>query len=90
MGKLTMTDHHGPLRLDRVNDLVYAVKQTDGALVGNIKRIGAVWKFKAVGVEADGSLIPGGGPFTHRHNTPFDSPDEALVSATLLHLNKAY
>ena len=81
-----MTTHPHALTLNRVNDLVYAVKQADGNLVGNLKHIGAVWKFKAIGVEADGSLVPGGGPFTHRHNTPFDSPDDALVSATLLPL----
>ena len=81
---LTLPGQQFPLTLNRVNDLVYAVRQADGALVGNLKRIGAMWKFKAVGVEADGSLVPGGGPFTHRHNTPFDSPDEALVRATLL------
>lgn len=82
-----MTAYPPALTLKRVNDLVYAVKQGDGRLVGNLKRIGAVWKFKAVGVEADGSLVPGGGPFTHRHNAAFeatfDSPDEALVSASL-------
>jgi hypothetical protein len=78
-----MTAHRPPLTLHPVNDLVYAVKQVDGILVGNLKRIGAVWKFKAVGVEADDSLIPGGGPFTHRHNATFDSPDETVVCAAL-------
>ena len=78
-----MTVNPPLLTLHRVNDLVYAVKQVGAGLVGHLKRIGAVWKFKAVGVEADGSLIPGGGPFTHWHNVTFDSPNETLVSATL-------
>jgi hypothetical protein len=56
---------------------------SDGAHVGNLKHIGALWKFKAVGYDADGSVLPGGGPFTDRHNTPFAEPDAAQVSAAL-------
>jgi hypothetical protein len=52
--------------------------------VGNLKRIGAVWKFKALGQDADGHVIPGGGPLTDRHNLTFTVLDEALVSAALL------
>ena len=52
--------------------------------VGNLKRIGVVWKFKAVGHTASGELEPGGGPLTHRHNTVFERLDAAEVSARLL------
>lgn len=71
------------LSLRTVNTLVYSVHQSDGLHVGNLKRISDVWKFKAVGYEADGAVVPGGGPFTHRHNTVCDTPDEAHVSARL-------
>ena len=52
--------------------------------MGNLKMIGAVWKFKAIGYGPAGELIPGGGPLTGRHNTRFDSLDAAVISATLL------
>ena len=76
------------LTLARVNDLVYAVKDGEGDHVGNLKRIaapaGPVWKFKAVGYDMDGSVIPGGGPLTQRHNTAFATLDEAALDAELL------
>jgi len=50
----------------------------------NYYRIGAVWKFKAIGYAAAGNVIPGGGPLTERHNTPFSAPDAVAVSATLV------
>ena len=72
-----------PLTLRPVNPEVYSVHQPDGAHVGNLKRIGAVWKFKAVGYDAAGQVVPGGGPLTDRHNTAFAAPDAAAVSAGL-------
>lgn len=78
-----MTVNPPLLTLHRVNDLVYAVKQVGAGLVGHLKRIGAVWKFKAVGYDAAGNVIPGGGPLTDRHNTAFAAPDAATVSAKL-------
>lgn len=71
------------LTLNKVNDLVYQVLTDQGDHVGNLKRIGAVWKFKAVGYEPNGDVIPGGGPLTERHNTVFATPDEGAVSAAL-------
>lgn len=65
------------------NDLVCRVLTEQGAHVGNLKRIHAVWKFKAIGYEANGEVIPGGGPLTERHNETFVSLDEALVNARL-------
>jgi hypothetical protein len=73
-----------PLTLHSVNDQVVRVLDGQGQCVGNLKRIGAVWKFKALGHDADGHLIPGGGPLTDRHNMTFAVLDEAVVSAALL------
>jgi hypothetical protein len=73
------------LTLRPVNSNVHSVHLPDGAHVGNLKRIGAIWKFKAVGYEANGDVLPGGGPLTDRHNTPFESPDAEQVSAALVH-----
>lgn len=74
----------GPLDLRPVNEGVFAVLDATGQPVGNLKRIGAVWKFKAVGSTAQGDLVPGGGPLTERHNAVFERPDAAEVSAGLL------
>ena len=74
----------GPLSLSPVNEGVFAVLDANGEHVGNLKRIGAVWKFKAVGSTDAGDTVPGGGPLTERHNTVFERPDEAEVSAGLL------
>ncbi|CAN5451705.1 hypothetical protein BH10PSE16_BH10PSE16_24330 [soil metagenome] len=73
-----------PLTLHRVNDQVVRVLDSRGECVGNLKLIGAVWKFKALGHDADGHLVPGGGPLTGRHNMVFAVLDEAAVSAALL------
>lgn len=73
-----------PLRLCPVNEGVWAVLDAAGQPVGNLKRVGAVWKFKAVGTTAEGALEPGGGPLTHRHNAVFAQPDAAAVNAVLL------
>ncbi len=71
------------LQLRPLHADVVAVHSADGAHVGNLKRVGAVWKFKAVGYEPDGSVVPGGGPLTDRHNTVFTAPDAAAVNAQL-------
>ena len=74
----------GPLSLRPVNEGVFAVLDAAGQHVGYLKRIGAVWKFKAVGSTARGETVPGGGPLTERHNMVFERPDAAEVSAGLL------
>ena len=71
------------LTLTLVNTNVCSVHLADGAHVGNLKRIGALWKFKAVGYDAAGGVEPGGGPFTHRHNTVLSKPDELELNARL-------
>ena len=71
------------LTLQRLNDQVFRVFSSQGEHVGNLKLIGAVWKFKAIGYDASGGVIPGGGPLTGRHNTRFAVLDAALISAVL-------
>jgi hypothetical protein len=73
-----------PLSLQAVNANVHSVHLANGAHVGNLKRVGAVWKFKAVGFDESGAVEPGGGPLTDQHNMVFDQPDAAEVSARLL------
>ena len=72
------------LTLQTVNADVYSVHQNDGAHVGNLKRVGAIWKFKAIGYDTTGAIEPGGGPLTNQHNLVFAQPDAAEVSARLL------
>ena len=69
-----------PLTLHKVTDQVLGVLTQDGEHVGNLKLIGSIWKFKAIGYAADGGVIPGGGQLTDRHNTTFAAPDEALLN----------
>jgi hypothetical protein len=59
------------------------VLTSEGLHVGNLKLIGSVWKFKAIGVDASGQVIPGGGPLTDRHNTTFSVLDEAQLNVVL-------
>ena len=72
-----------PLTLTCVNANVYSVHLADGSHVGNLKRIGSVWKFKAVGYDDTASVVPGGGPFTHRHNTQLAEPDAVELNDKL-------
>jgi hypothetical protein len=74
----------GPLSLHPLNAGVFAVHGAAGQHVGNLKRIGTVWKFKAVGYTAAGEQEPGGGPLTLRHNMVFERPDAAELNARLL------
>ena len=74
----------GPLRLLPVNTEVVAVHTADGAHVGSLKKVGGVWKFKAMGYDVAGGMEPGHGPLTEQHNMPFATPDAAEVSARLL------
>lgn len=54
-----------------------------GLHVGNLKLIGGVWKFKAIGYDATGQVVPGGGPLTEKHNTAFAALDEANINQAL-------
>lgn len=59
------------------------VLDAEGRHVGNLKWIQGQWKFKAIGYDAQGGVIPGGGPLTDRHNTVFADLDEAALQAGL-------
>ena len=74
----------GPLQVLPVNAEVVAVHTATGAHVGSLKKVGGVWKFKAMGYGADGGMEPGHGPLTDQHNMAFATPDAAEVSARLL------
>lgn len=52
--------------------------------MGNLKLIAGAWKFKAIGYEAGGDIVPGGGPLTHQHNMIFTDLDVFVVNARLL------
>ena len=71
------------LTLNRLNNHVYLVLSDQGEHVGNLKLINGVWKFKAIGYDPNGDVIPGGGPLTDQHNTTFTALDEALINASL-------
>ena len=71
------------LQLQPINAQLLRIMSSDGAHVGNLKLIGGVWKFKAIGMDAGGQVVPGGGPLTGRHNTVFAVLDEAAISAAL-------
>ena len=71
------------LKLQPESPGICRVLTSAGLHVGNLKLIGGVWKFKAIGIDASGQLIPGGGPLTDRHNTIFAALDETLVTAVL-------
>lgn len=54
-----------------------------GQHVGNLKWIRSEWKFKAIGYDASGQVIPGGGPLTELHNTVFASLDLVQINRVL-------
>lgn len=72
-----------PLSLESVNDGIFRVLDAQAQHVGNLKRIGGQWKFKAVGYTKQGALVPGGGPLTAQHNQVFERPDANEVSVGL-------
>ena len=71
------------LTLSRFNARVYRVLTARSEHVGNLKFINGVWKFKAVGYDPDGAILPGWGPLTNRHNSVVAAPDEALLNELL-------
>jgi hypothetical protein len=72
------------LMFKKLNEQVVSVHLSDGELVGQLKLIGGMWKFKAVGYTAEGHVVPGAGPLTDRHNMTFAVLDEAAVTAGLV------
>jgi hypothetical protein len=74
---------HHPLCLQFQGQEVCRVLSAQGVCVGHFKRIQGVWKFKALGQDAQGHTVPGGGPLTHRHNTVLTDLDSDAVNAAL-------
>ena len=71
------------LGLLSVSPVICRVVNKSDLHVGNLKLIGGVWKFKAIGYDASGQIIPGGGPLTNRHNTIFKTLDEERICQVL-------
>jgi hypothetical protein len=69
------------LKVIPVNASACSVFDARGQHVGNLKLIGGRWKFKAIGYDPTGGVIPGGGPLTDRHNAQFDTPDATSINA---------
>jgi hypothetical protein len=80
---LTMAPTSPGLKLYRESDHVWRVSSEPGGHVGNLKLINGVWRFKAIGYDASGAVMPGHGPLTQHHNQRFEVLDEALIFATL-------
>jgi hypothetical protein len=74
----------GPLALQTLSEELCRVSDAHGVCVGHFKRIRGVWKFKALGQDAEGHTVPGGGPLTNRHNTMLAELNPASVIAALL------
>ena len=72
------------LKLQLQSPGICRVLNDSGLHVGNLKQIGGMWKFKAIGYDGPDQVIPGGGPLTDRHNTAFTTLDEVEVSRALL------
>lgn len=70
-------------QLQLQNPDIYSISTVSGLHVGNLKLIGSVWKFKAIGYDDSGQVIPGGGPLTDKHNAVFAVPDEAEINCYL-------
>ena len=67
----------------KIHDGACPVMDAMGRHVGNLKWIRGVWKLKAIGYDASGQVIPGGGTLTARHNTVFDSLDLVRINRAL-------
>ena len=73
-----------PLQLLLQTTGIYRVLTGTGQHVGNLKYIGGSWKFKAIGYDVSGQVIPGGGPLTDRHNLVFATLQEAEICMVLV------
>ena len=71
------------LALVSFNERVYRVLTASAEHVGNLQHSNGQWKFKAVGSDLDGEILPGWGPLTDWHNTVVASPDEELLNELL-------
>ena len=69
--------------LQPTSPCICRVLASAGLHVGNLKLIGGVWKFKAIGYDAAGQVIPGGGLLTDKHNTVFVALNETDINRVL-------
>ena len=69
------------MHFKKINEGVCALHDPSGLHVGNFKWIQGQWKFKAIGYDPNGRVLPGEGPLTDRHNTIFQQLDEAVISS---------
>lgn len=65
------------------NERVYRVLTAGAEHVGNLQHSNGQWKFKAVGYDPKGAILPGWGPLTNRHNRVVPAPDEDLLNVIL-------
>ena len=68
------------LRLHPISSSICHVLTDAGQHVGNLKLIAGMWKFKAIGYDEAGQVVPGGGLLTGQHNTIFTVLDEAEIN----------
>ncbi len=69
------------MHIQKINEGVCALHDTSGLHVGNFKWINGQWKFKAIGYDPSGHVVPGGGPLTDRHNSNFLHLDASVIHA---------
>lgn len=68
------------MKLQMQNPGICRVLTDAGLHVGNLKQMGGVWKFKAIGYDDAGKVTPGGGPLTGQHNIIFTVLNEAEIN----------
>jgi ABC-type transport system involved in cytochrome c biogenesis ATPase subunit len=71
------------VKLVNINERVVQVQADDATPLGHLKHINGLWKFKALGFDDQGGLVPGGGPLTDVHNAVFETLDPAAIAAGL-------
>ena len=71
------------MKLVNINPSVVQVQADDATPLGHLKRINGLWKFKALGYDDQGDLVPGGGPLTGMHNAVFETLDPTVIAARL-------
>ena len=71
------------MHIQKINEGVCALHDPAGLHVGNFKWVNGQWKFKAVGYDESGAVMPGHGPLTDQHNLSFAELNAAHICAQL-------
>ena len=71
------------MKLVNINPSVVQVQADDATPLGHLKHINGLWKFKALGYDDQGDLVPGGGPLTGVHNAVFETLDPTAIAVRL-------